>query len=170
MDKGRGSIIVITILATLLVVLGGYVVFDKLLSKDDTNSNINNNSSEKNETNEVSIEKEDETNIVISSKYCEGTYTYNDNQPIGDGELHKQVYTLKKDGTFSGSINDTSKAEGFYLIKDNTIVFIYHPHTYGGPDMPSYISSSYYISEDCSYMSYERHKTNGNAYNVKLTK
>lgn len=175
--KGKGLIVTIVILLLLIISLCGYIGYDKFLSdnkKCTTKENTKNEANAKNET-EVTSEKEAEsTNQVsdtLSSKYCEGTYTYDDNNlSSGNGELHKQVYTLKSDGTFTGSKNDITKEEGTYIIKDDTIVFIYHPETYGGPNRASYTSSSYYISEDCSYMSYEDHKTDGNTFTVKLTK
>lgn len=166
----KGLVVLVIILLLACIGMLCYIGYDKFLSDNkcttEENSKTETNSKNEKETKNEESESKDTSN----TKYCEGTYTYNDNLPVGDGELHKQVYTLKNDGTFSGSKNDTSKEEGTYIIKDDTIVFIYHPETYGGPDNASYTSASYYISSDCSYMSYESHKLNGNAFTVKLTK
>ena len=153
-----GLIILVVILLLACVGMGAFI----FVNKDKLNAKEN--------ISQIQDNEESKSQDVSNTKYCEGTYTFNDNLPLGDGELHKQVYTLKNDGTFSGSKNDTSKEEGTYIIKDDTIVFIYHPETYGGPDNASYTSASYYISSDCSYMSYESHKHNGNAFTIKLTK
>ena len=153
-----GLIILVVILLLACVGMGAFI----FVNKDKLNAKEN--------ISQIQDNEESKSQDVSNTKYCEGTYTFNDNLPLGDGELHKQVYTLKNDGTFSESKNDTSKEEGTYIIKDDTIVFIYHPETYGGPDNASYTSASYYISSDCSYMSYESHKLNGNAFTIKLTK
>lgn len=169
--SNAGLIVLIVILLLACAGMGSFIFInkDKLTAKENATTTVESDKKDTNEKTETTKE-ESKSQDVSNTKYCEGTYTFNDNLPLGDGELHKQVYTLKNDGTFSGSKNDTSKEEGTYIIKDDTIVFIYHPETYGGPDNASYTSASYYISSDCSYMSYESHKFNGNAVAIKLTK
>ena len=165
-----GLIVLVVILLLACIGMGCYIGYDKVLSDNkcitEKNSKAETDLNNEKETTKEESENKDDSN----TKYCEGTYSYNSTSTVGDGELSKQVYTLKKDGTFSGSKNDTSKEEGTYIIKEDTIIFIYHPETYGGPDNASYTSASYYISSDCSYMSYESHKLNGDAVRIKLVK
>ena len=169
--SNAGLIVLVVILLLACIGMGSFIFInkDKLTAKGNATTTVESDKKDTNEKTETTKE-ESKSQDVSNTKYCEGTYTFNDNLPLGDGELHKQVYTLKNDGTFSGSKNDTSKEKGTYIIKDDTIVFIYHPETYGGPDIASYTSASYYISADCSYMSYESHKLNGNSVTIKLTK
>ena len=180
--KNNVGLIVLVVILLLTCIGMGTLIFvnrDKIMTKEsttisETEKNKTNSNTEKEIKQDTEKEKgqgtEKATDSSASLKYCEGTYTYNDNIPVGDGELHKQVRTLKNDGTFSGSRNDTTKDDGTYIIKDDTIIFIYHPETYGGPDNASYTSTSYYISSDCSYMSYEYRKNDGTPVKIKLTK
>ena len=166
--KGNGGLIVIIVLLLLTTLgLGGFIVYDKLITPEKDCTTEKEDKEEKETKKEETKKEETKTS---EEKYCEGTYTYNDGITPGDGKLHKQVYTLKNDGTFTGSMNDTSKEEGTYTIKEDTIVFVYHPETYGGPDSQSYTSKAYYIASDCSYMSYNGTDSNLNQIKIKLTK
>ena len=173
MQKNKSSVIVITILAILVVVLGGYIGFDKLLNKDKTSTNTSTSTTENNEVNqknddehvesaennELNIKNDDENvgstenntqNNQTSSK--DETYVYKARcygTYYVNGNQNEGAVVLNEDGTFKGVNSETY---GVFVIHDNTITFIEAKHTVGPREEdPRYTEpKSYLISDDCS--------------------
>lgn len=159
--NGKGAIIVIVILLILVIALGGYIGYDKFLSKDSksTNTTEKNSKNETNTKNEIQNTEtntkneiqntEDneniktETNEYSSNKVkCYGTYYVN-------GDANQGIYTLKEDGTYQVQNEENF---GVFTINENTITFIEMKHTTGPRDEdPIYHNpKSYLIYDDCS--------------------
>lgn len=152
--KAKGFVIAIVVLTILVLALGGYIGYDKFLSKNvtETSTTEKNSKSETDVNNEIENSKNEENNkednqneaIVSNSNKakCYGTYYVNGN--ISDG-----VYILNKDGTYQVENQETF---GVFTINENTITFIEKKHTTGPreEDPIYYNPKSYLISDDCT--------------------
>ena len=129
MENNKGSKIVITVLAILVVLLGGFTGYDKFLKKD----------APKEETKKESKTKEtakDDTKDLINNGERLGTYS------IYMGSNNNGEYTLtfftpngtenKKEGFFSlvesTSMSYNQVASGYFEIKDSQIEFFNNMH------------------------------------------
>ncbi len=141
----------VIILAILVVALGSYIGYDKLLKKETVNVTEKTPKKETGTKNEIeSTEKEEdtdennkETNETSAQKAkCYGTYYINGNMAEG-------IYTLKEDGTYKVENQETM---GVFTINENTITFIEMKHTVGPreEDPIYYNPKSYLIYDDCS--------------------
>ena len=141
---------IVIILVILVLGLGGYIAYDKVLNKDnkttvENNSKTDTNAKNKNaETNKNNIEdNKNETNKSLSSKArCYGTYYVN-------GSASDGIYTLNEDGTWKV---ENQEKYGVFVINENTITFIESKHVTGPreEDPIYYNPKSYLISDDCS--------------------
>lgn len=156
----KGLIAVIVILAVLVVGLGGYIVYDKVLITTEKNDNVTANK-EKDEEKEQQEEKdsndelesEENTSINDNSQTqtttprCTGTY-YGAQSAT---ETYK--YVLNADGTFTAEFGGVSGTSGVYVINDNTISLIGRKDVVGPRNQdPYYYTEDYLIADDCSHI------------------
>lgn len=150
-DNNKSWVLVTVLIVALLITtaLGGYFVG----ALKFTSSMIK----EQKEVNKEVAEKETvEPEKEVKSPYrtCVGTYK-------GTGPISIDVQTkkttsgeyalsLKEDGTFEYSTGQANE-KGYYVIMDNTLVFMHTKHTTGPEDKdPSIVTATYVISKDCS--------------------
>lgn len=114
-NKKNGLIVTIVILAILVVVLGGYIVYDKFLNKDTASS---------------TEEKTNDTKVVdlINNGERVGTYSiYMGKNSIGEYTLTLFSTNDSNEGFFSlveaTSMSYNQVASGYYSIKDSNIEF-----------------------------------------------
>jgi len=164
--QGKGLIIAVIILTLLTIGMGGFIVYDKVLSpsnvnnEEKTDSTKNENTTEEEEQNTTTEPTNDETSTseennaasstTTQTSKCTGTYY---------GELKDQYYDLKytyvldADGTFTARFGETSGTSGVYVINDNTVSFVGKKDTIGPRDQdPYYSTKDYVIADDCSYI------------------
>ena len=156
----KGLIGVIVVLSILVVGLGSFIAYDKVLattnSKDNTTSEKESkNEKEQDSENETNPEEvESDTNETVTDNTgsqtttvpkCTGTYY----GALSATETYK--YTLNADGTFSADFGGVSGTTGVYVINDNTISLIGKKDTVGPRDQdPYYKTEDYVIADDCS--------------------
>ena len=155
-EDNKIYIIIICIMGAIILLLGSYLIFDKVILKEHNNiknkaENIINKIEDKIED-KLDEDKNEEinNNNNQNKKYCEGTYYGKEKVQIGNNEF-KEVeyeYKLNDDGTFYTDNNHFHKA--YYIITDNTITFITPVGVCNGEECKHYSSSSYYI-KDCEY-------------------
>ena len=93
MEK-KGNIIIIIVLSILVILLGGYIIYDKVLSKNDVDNSVENNQIENNQ-----IENNNSNNLEVVSEIPSDIYgTYYNNVKYG-GEYTGEYFTLNPDGT-----------------------------------------------------------------------
>ncbi|MBQ6497332.1 MAG: hypothetical protein IJI58_01295 [Bacilli bacterium] len=154
-DNNKSWVLVTVLIVALLITtaLGGYFVgalkFTSSMIKEQ--KEVNKEVAEK-ET--VEPEKEVEEEVKSPYRTCVGTYK-------GTGPISIDVQTkkttsgeyalsLKEDGTFEYSTGQANE-KGYYVIMDNTLVFMNTKHTTGPEDKdPSIVTATYVISKDCS--------------------
>lgn len=174
MDKkenksSKGSIIAIVILSILVVGLCGYIVYDKMSTKESTNtekaqkSDKNNtkytndnktddskgtdsktdskDSDSKNNNSQTTEEKENSKDCSQTVR-CYGTYYVN-------GDTNDLKYILSEDGTYRV---EGKEDFGVFTINSNTITFLQMKHTVGPREEDPYYENPriYLISDDCS--------------------
>lgn len=151
----KGLISIVIILAVLVVGLGGYIVYDKVLvtTEKSTNQTANEEKNKKEEQNESkeNEESEDDTetnNIsqeTTATPRCTGTYY----GALSATETYK--YILNADGTFTAEFGGVSGTSGVYVINDNTISLIGKKDVVGPREQdPYYNTEDYVIADDCS--------------------
>ena len=96
-SNNKGLIILVCILSVLVLSLGGFIVYDKVLSKEEQgNSNIidnNNNHDKKEQTNnDINIDQSLENNINCSISSIEGTNIYLKNSVNNNGRITSDLY------------------------------------------------------------------------------
>ena len=158
-DNNKSWVLVTVLIVALLITtaLGGYFVgalkFTSSMIKEQ--KEVNKEVAEK-ETVEPEKEVEEEVEEEVKSPYraCVGNYK-------GTGPISIDVQTkkttsgeyalsLKEDGTFEYSTGQANE-KGYYVIMDNTLVFMHTKHTTGPEDKdPSIVTATYVISKDCS--------------------
>ena len=133
-NKKKGSIVAIIILAILVILLGGYIGYDKFLSKDSKSTctvekNSKNEVNSKKENNSID-EKSNDTKIVdlINNGERVGTYSmYMGKSSIGEYTLTLFSTDDKNNGFFSlfeaTSMSYNLVAGGYYSINNSNIEF-----------------------------------------------
>lgn len=151
--------------------MGGYIVYDKFLSKNAINRVENNSknevkSSEENSKNEIKSTENKQTNEIgtennnyIKTRTCVGVYSgiaaLTKDALTGEYDRGTLTLNLKEDGTYELKNEYMSLGSEAYTIIDNTLLLKTTPHICG-PDMncsPKY-SDYLSISEDCSEISW----------------
>lgn len=164
----KSLIITIIILAVLVVALGGYITYDKLLNKEESiatkkdssdtkksSNNVNNieNEVENTKTNENNANIKTEENNQVNTKNETNNYSPNKAKCYGtyytNGDPEQGIYTLKENGTYRVEGQEIS---GVFTIHENTITFLKMKHTVGPRDEDPfyYAPESYLIYDDCS--------------------
>ncbi len=145
----KGLISMVIILAVLVVGLGGYIVYDKVLvtTEKSTNQTANEEQNESKENKES--EDDTETNNIsqesTATPSCIGTYY----GALSATETYK--YVLNADGTFTAEFGGVSGTSGVYVINDNTISLIGKKDVVGPREQdPYYNTEDYVIADDCS--------------------
>lgn len=161
-NKSKDSSIAIIILTILVIALGGYIGYDKFLSKDNASITEENLKSET-DKNEVENIKENEEEVeksdYVKTRICTGIYsgTAALTEDVLTGEYGKGTLTieLKADGTYELKKENMNGGSGAYTIIDNTLLLKTAPHTCGpGMDCSAKYSEYLNISEDCSSISW----------------
>lgn len=140
-DKKNGSIVAIVILTILVLVLGGYIVYDKFL----------NNTTSTTEENSISESKE-EKNIE---------YVFDENNIYNKDDSYR--YTVVDKNDFTGYVkstengvivNDTSNNITYEIVKKYK-AYIETTIFKGGPDMDNY--KAIFLNEDgtIEYLKYD---------------
>ena len=120
--------IIIIILAVLVLCLGGYIVYDKVLIKDDV---------EQKNDNEVS----NDDNIVKEDLY--GTYSWNKSyvNEYGNNMNLKVTLVINSDGTATYEESDGYSYEstkGSYVYDDDKIIYTKEYYNYEGQNNDLY--------------------------------
>lgn len=164
--ENKGLIIVVIILSLLTIGMGGFIVYDKVLSssnasnKETTNSAKDEDTADEEEKNTTTDETNSDTSVsqednTTNTSKCVGRYYGEAEGTYSDGVSYnlKYTYVLNADGTFTATFGDTSGTSGVYVINDNTISFVGKKHTVGPRDQdPYYSTEDYVIADDCSYI------------------
>lgn len=131
-NKKSGSIVAIVILVILVLGLGGYIVYDKVLSKDTVSSTEESSKNEVNTKNESNSSEQttSDTKVVdlINNGERVGTYSiYMGKNSMGEYTLTLFSTNDKNNGFFSlveaTSMSYNQVASGYYSIKDSNIEF-----------------------------------------------
>ena len=127
-NKKSGSVVAIVILAILVVILGGYIGYDKILSKNTVSSTGENTKNESNSSEETTSDTK--AVDLINNGERVGTYSiYMGKNSSGDGEYTLTLFSVndKNNGFFSlveaTSMSYNQVASGYYSIKDSNIEF-----------------------------------------------
>lgn len=159
MKKAKYLVTTIVILSILVVGLGGYIAYDKLIVKDTvkTETEKKNNNNEKT-TSQVAEEKENSKDCSTTVR-CYGTYYVN-------GDINDLKYVLNEDGTYKV---EGKEDFGVFTINENTITFLQKKHTVGPREEDPYYENpkSYLISDDCSKI---RLTSSGSEISAELVK
>lgn len=150
-NKKNGSIVAIVILAILVVVLGGYIGYDKFLSNNNTSTTEENSKSETKEGNSKN-ESTEEKNIE---------YVFDENNIYNKDDSYNYKVVDKND--FAGYVKST---ENGVIVNDNSNNISYEINkkykTYiettifkGGPGMDNY--KAIFLTEDgtIEYLKYD---------------
>ncbi len=147
MEKKNNALLITTIVLAILVLsLGGYIAYDKLLKEEKTTiTEKTEKEEEKSEQEKQDTEQYDddkENCLQAASVKCFGTYYVN-------GDINHGVYNLKADGTYNV---ENTEEHGVFTINENTITFIRMKHTVGPRDQDPYFGDavSHLITDDCS--------------------
>lgn len=112
----KGSKVLVTILILLVLGLGGFIVYDKVLKDNTTTNDISKKEATKN--NETTIEKE-------NNKDEKNTYTYQEIKGLYEGKWASWTIHLylEDDGTFVYDEQSSTHGSclGNYIIEDNQI-------------------------------------------------
>lgn len=145
--KNTGLVVLVVVLALLVVGLGGFIIYDKALSKDNKITENDNNKNENINDNNISVEN--------SVDYVDEYYKlFNVKLPkiVGNtkkiDELNNKILNDILPRTYSHSIchammedncmNKGSSVDYKYLIKDNiVIIYIYSFVPDGGTSVPA---------------------------------
>lgn len=161
MEKKKNYTVIIVILALLVVGLGGYIVYDKMVTKESVNTENTKTNKEnteyKNDNNKNENEKTEDDNYIKTRK-CSGVYS-------GEVVIYKNVQTggydkgtltieLKEDGTYSLKKESSDTAQEEYTIVENTLLLKTSPDVCGpdskcSPNYTQYLN----INEECSIIS-----------------
>lgn len=137
--------ILIVILSLLVVGLGGYITYDKLINTNESN---NKNNEETNENNDN----------YVATRTCVGSYS-------GNAAITKDAFTgkygygtltieLKSNGTYNLKKENANGASGEYTIIENVLLLKTTPDICPpNSDCSASYSEYLYISEDCSRIS-----------------
>lgn len=157
--KSRNNSIII-ILIILVIALGGYIGYDKLLKSDtiteDKTTAKENNQNETEINNEEKNNKED--NNYVKTRVCTGTYkgTGAVAQNIETNEYIQGLITiiLNENGTYELIKEDANGTNGEYTIIENALLLKTTPENCGpGSDCSASYSQYLSINEDCSKIS-----------------
>lgn len=168
MEK-RGLITIIIILSILVVGMGGYTVYDKIVvtadkenketlnKQDKKNEKVKKDSETSSDYNDKTINSSNENNPTNTECQCQtkprctGTYY----GALSATETYK--YVLKDDGTFSAEFGGGSGTTGVFVINDNTISFIRRKDTVGPRNQdPYFYTEDYLIADDCSSITVQK--------------
>lgn len=127
MEKdNKGLIVLVVILSLLVVGLGGYIIYDKVIDVEDKKEILNNN---KEDNNVEGNEEENNDNKVDVSKFYEkysGKYEYSLSRTVEEPvETCKDYVTidLKEDGTYDYKYSicrgSGGNAKGNYIVLDH---------------------------------------------------
>lgn len=117
MEKSRGKTIIIVILVLVVLGLGGYIVYDKVITKDENNNEIKSLKAKINEL--KTVNNEDNSNDRINSIVGEYIYTQNNE----NGPSWTITVDFMEDGTYYEKVVGTA-AEiiyGTYSISNDDI-------------------------------------------------
>ena len=158
-DNKKIYIIIICIMGAIILFLGGYLIFDKVILKEHNNiknkaENIINKIEDKieeklDEEEEINNTNNHNNNIDQNKKYCEGTYY--GKADLGNNGSTESEYKLNNDGTYTVNHNNLHEIKGYYVITDNTITFIEPREVLNSGEVNNYNSVSMYIDKDCNY-------------------
>lgn len=159
-EKKKSSTAIIVILVLIIVALGGFIAYDKFLSKsNETTTNVEDTETLKDNEQKIeeTTEKSNEKSNTIETRYCIGTYS-------GQGVVSQDAMTgqningtitldLKNDGTYKLTKSDTEQYwSGSYTIIENSLLLKKSPDTCDpGFDCSEEKYASFLsIAEDCS--------------------
>lgn len=153
--NAKGLIIAIVILVILVIALGGYISYDKFLSKDNTETTEENAKNKANAKNEIQNTEEDGNSSYVKTRICTGIYSGSATVSLNaqTGEYEKGILTieLKADGSYELKKDNNINSLGSYTIINNALLLTTTPSTCGpGVDCSPKYSEFLSISEDCS--------------------
>jgi len=157
MESNKKFGIIIGILIIIILVMGFYIVYDKVFfSLEDSNKNKESSAkvSEKNTSKEkedidkdnevTNKENEGSTNTCYGNYYGETSGTL----PNGLSYDYKYTYVLNNDGTYTADFGGVSGNSGTYKIENGKVSFTHMPEVTGTDS--NEIVDTYAISADCS--------------------
>ena len=155
--QSKGLIIAIIILILIIIGMGSFILYDKVLNPSNISNEEKTNSTKNENTtppanDKISTSKEDNVSSSTTTQTSKCTGTYYGESKEQNNDL-KYIYVLNTDGTFTAKFGDVQGTSGVYVINDNTISFVGQKHTVGPRDQdPYYSTQDYVIADDCSYI------------------
>ena len=155
-------VVALTVFVMISIFLGGYIIYDKVISKEELKEN---NTEQKEETQQNSIPEnnsEDVSESTEEKKICSSLMnaTYYGEYHENTNNIHiYTTITFKDDGSFEEITENSEPIIGTYSISGNTLTTKTCP-IYGPCEEE--IITSREISEDCSTIKWEED------YNVNL--
>lgn len=148
--KGTGKTVIIVVLILLVLGLGGYITYDKILNKNETKQleeNVKKLNSEitvlKDENTKCIVQKQENTEpSQTNNKYINAVY-YGYSENAANNYYPKEFLTLFSDGTFTMIFVDSEGCKGTYEINNDKITI----HR-DGSSMTMAEDSTYDISSD----------------------
>ena len=145
--ENKSKNIVIIVMTIIILLLGGYLVYDKIINKGENEKQQENKSEE----------KENIDNCAKVLPKCYGTYYGESSGTYANGISYnyKYTYILKEDGTFTADFGGASGTKGTFVINDNTISLTGMKEI-TAPQALHYSTGDYVIADDCSYIEYNK--------------
>ena len=150
----KKSNVLVIILSALVVVMGAYLVYDKLIVSNEKNNDKELNEEKKNENNNIENDldsnENNDKNIESNVSTCYGTYYGKAKGTLNNGLSYdyEYKYVLNNDNTYSATFGE-EKTSGTYEIIGGKINFMHKPEV---GDYNQTINDTYDISDDCSYI------------------
>lgn len=152
--SGKGLVFLCCVLSLIIVAMGAFILYDKVLSPSETTDNGDTtNANSVSSANQNTTTVNESTTSSSKESQCAGKYYGEASGTISNGLSYdyKYTYTLNSDGTFIADFSGGSGSSGIYVIYNHTITFI-QPTSFSVPDAINMYSQTYKIADDCSSM------------------